>query len=403
MSEKRLGERVRLRGLVQGVGMRPTIWRLAKELGLSGDVRNDGDEVSIRLFGGVAQCESFLSRLQSELPPLARIDSLSRETLAETRCNGFRIVDSDPGEVHGGVLPDAATCDACKAEILDSSDRRYRYPFGNCTHCGPRLSILRDLPYDRANTSMSAFPLCPVCLAEYADPTNRRFHAQPTACPVCGPRAWLCGSDGAELECADPIAEASRRLARGEILAIKGIGGFHLVCDATRGPAVRALRQRKGRYAKPFAMMVRDLAVLSRYARFNETEQKSLQSTAAPIVLLPGLGEQLPPEIAPGQDQLGFMLPYSPLHHLLLVDWDRPLVMTSGNRGDEPQCTGNREALERLAGIADAFLLHDRDIVNRLDDSVVRLMDDRMRPLRRARGLAPAPFRWAPASPMRHR
>lgn len=417
-------ERIRVRGLVQGVGFRPTVWRLARELGLGGDVRNDGEGVLIQVRGDEAALDAFCQRLVSECPVLARIDSLERHpwpeglaapasTLTSVSVSvsvpvsveaAFHILPSLSGRIETGVVADAATCAACAAEIADPADRRYRYPFANCTHCGPRLSIVRAIPYDRANTSMAAFPLCPDCRREYEDPADRRFHAQPIACPVCGPRAWLEDAQGrpitpASLDAVDAVAAASRLLAQGQILAIKGIGGFHLACDATNAQAVAALRQRKGRYRKPFALMARDLEVIRGYAWLGEVEAAGLQSPAAPVMLLDQKRPDNLPlavDVAPGQTTLGFMLPYSPLHRLLLQDWDRPLIMTSGNRSEEPQCIANDEARQRLAGLADALLLHDREILNRVDDSVLRVMDDEVRPLRRARGLAPLPLNLPP-------
>jgi hydrogenase maturation protein HypF len=396
------GERIRVRGLVQGVGFRPTVWRLARRLGLRGDVCNDGEGVLIRAWGAPRQIDAFCAALRAECPPLAHIDSLERGPLGDFPAaiqagGGFHILASAAGFVGTGVVPDAATCPACAAEVADPADRRYRYPFTNCTHCGPRLSIVRAIPYDRANTSMAAFPMCPACAAEYADPADRRFHAQPNACPACGPCVWLQDGAGgaidpADLGAQDPIKAASRLLAQGRILAVKGIGGFHLACDACNAAAVAELRRRKRRYAKPFALMARDLAVILRYCALDAGEATLLSSPAAPVVLLDATGpECVAPAVAPGQATLGFMLPYSPLHILLLAGWARPLVMTSGNLSDEPQCTDNRDAGQRLAGLADAYLLHDREIVNRVDDSVVRVMDGAPRLLRRARGYAPAP------------
>jgi len=402
------GEQIRVRGLVQGVGFRPTVWRLARELDLAGDVRNDGAGVLIRLWGEPGARDAFCRRLVAECPPLARIQALERDALGsdpqEFRSLGsdpdgsFRIVASEAGAVQTGVVPDAATCPACLAEVDDPADRRWRYPFTNCTHCGPRLSIVRGIPYDRANTSMAAFPMCADCAREYADPADRRFHAQPNACPVCGPHVWLEDAQG---RCLDPAAAgaadtldlASRLLAEGRILALKGVGGFHLACDALNEAAVAELRARKRRYRKPFALMARDLAVIREYCHVDEQAAALLQGVAAPIVLLDAAGERhVAREVAPGQRTLGFMLPYSPLHHLLLLGWDRPLVMTSGNLSEEPQCIDNRDAGVRLRPLADVFLLHDREIVNRVDDSVVRVMDGAPRLLRRARGYAPAPI-----------
>ncbi|RDH89680.1 MAG: hypothetical protein DIZ77_01955 [endosymbiont of Seepiophila jonesi] len=285
-------EKIRVRGLVQGVGFRPTVWRVANECGLSGYVYNDSEGVLIRIWGEQSACDRFCRQLLEESPPLARIDSLEREPSAtDNGPAGFTITGSREGEVHTGVVPDAATCPACRAEIFDPADRRYRYPFTNCTHCGPRLTIVEGIPNDRKNTSMRHFPMCPACEGEYADPANRRFHAQPNACPVCGPAVWIEASDGQKIEVAsmerpDPIEEVSQRLANGEIVAIKGVGGFHLACDATNGAAVTRLRQRKGRFHKPFALMARDLAVIRKYALVDEDAAGVLDSPAAPILLL---------------------------------------------------------------------------------------------------------------------
>ncbi|MDZ7753804.1 MAG: carbamoyltransferase HypF [Gammaproteobacteria bacterium] len=390
------GEEIRVRGIVQGVGFRPTVWRLAHEMGLAGEVLNDGAGVLIRLWGAAGRRDAFVARLAAEAPPLARIDAVERASL-EGRCehDDFRILASGGGAVQTHVAPDAATCPACRRETLDPADRRYRYPFTNCTHCGPRLSIVRAIPYDRANTSMDAFPLCPACGAEYADPADRRFHAQPNACPACGPRAWLSDAEGKVVTVegtADAVAGAARLIGEGRIVAIKGVGGFHLACDAASEEAVNLLRARKRRYGKAFALMARDVSVVRRYAVLSAVEEELMAGPAAPIVVLDQGGEALATGIAPGQTGLGFMLPYTPLHHLFMAELEAPVVLTSGNRSDEPQCTGNAEALERLAGIADAWLLHDRDIVNRLDDSVARVAAGRPRLLRRARGYVPAPL-----------
>jgi len=404
-----MGESIRVRGLVQGVGFRPTVWRLARAHGLAGDVCNDGEGVLIRVWPAPEAdpdiIDRFCASLRSQCPPLARIDAIERIALdTDLAQPGFSILASSSTRVRTGVVPDAATCDDCGWEVQDPRDRRYRYPFTNCTHCGPRLSIVRAIPYDRANTSMADFPLCPACAAEYGDPADRRFHAQPNACPVCGPRLWLADRDGTELDSGerdaiDAIDLASRYLAAGKIVAIKGIGGFHLACDAANDSVVAELRRRKRRYQKPFALMARDLEIIRRYCRVSDAEANLLNGPAAPIVLLDRLASgpgNLAPEIAPGQGTLGFMLPYSPLHRLLLADWERPLVMTSGNLSEEPQCIENADAMERLGGLADFALLHDRAIVNRADDSVVRMMDGDPRLLRRARGLAPAPIPLPP-------
>ncbi len=396
------GFAVRIRGLVQGVGFRPSVWRLARDLGLAGEVRNDGDGVLVRAWGPADALQGLLDRLPREAPPLSRIDRIEVAPLdqAAERAD-FIIVESAGGAVRTGVVPDAATCPACLSEVMDRGDRRYRYPFANCTHCGPRLSILRAIPYDRANTSMAAFPLCADCAAEYGSPADRRFHAQPNACAVCGPRLWLEDEEGAPLrdpDGRDAISHARDLIAAGAIVAVKGIGGFHLACDAANEAAVARLRQRKRRFDKPFALLARDLAMVRDYARLSETEAALLRSAAAPIVVLDRLESAAPlaAGIAPGQNGLGFMLPYTPLHHLLAQGLARPIVLTSGNRSEEPQTCDNRDARARLAGIADAWLLHDRENVNRLDDSVARVAGGVPRLLRRARGYAPAPLPLPP-------
>ncbi|MGB1110643.1 MAG: carbamoyltransferase HypF, partial [Gammaproteobacteria bacterium] len=382
---------LRIRGLVQGVGFRPTVWHVARDLGLKGDVRNDGDGVWVRLLADERQADAFMRELRDRLPPLARIDAFEQCPLDEDfQPSDFSIHHSDQTTPLTGIVPDAATCPACVAELNDPNNRRYRYPFINCTHCGPRLSIIRAIPYDRPNTSMDAFPMCPTCEAEYTDPADRRYHAQPNACADCGPRVWIEGYASAE-----PFELAAETLRKGGILAIKGIGGFHLACDAHNAEAVDTLRQRKRRYGKPFALMARDLDVIRRYVHMDGSDQELLQSPAAPIVLMgrrADASQVLPKGIALDHETLGFMLPYSPIHHLLLQGWDTPLVMTSGNLSDEPQCTDNSEAANRLSDIADRVLMHDRVIVNRVDDSVIRPMAGKPRFYRRARGYAPAPI-----------
>ena len=383
---------VRIRGIVQGVGFRPFVWQIAHELKIHGEVRNDGDGVLVRL-ATPEQCDAFLRALREKTPPLARIDAIEiSEQESPEQFDSFTIVASRSDTARTGVPPDAATCPECLAEIRDPANRRYRYPFTNCTHCGPRLSIIRGIPYDRDQTSMAAFTMCPSCQREYDSPADRRFHAQPNACPACGPRAWLEAGDGRQIETDDPVATASDLLKNGNILAIKGIGGFHLAADATSQEAVASLRERKRRQAKPFALMARDMDVIRRYCDVNEQEAALLRDTTAPIVLLCRKAEPppLPAAIAPGQSLLGFMLPYSPLHHLLLESFETPLVMTSGNLSDEPQAIANADARQRLETIEDYLLLHDREIVNRVDDSVVRVINDRERVLRRARGYAPS-------------
>ncbi len=406
----RRGEHIRVRGLVQGVGFRPTVWRIAQELGLHGQVVNDGEGVLIDAWGEPARLDELCRQLQVQCPPLARIETIERAANRQSapRDARFVIADSQATTIRTGIVADAATCPACRAELFTPSDRRYRYAFTNCTHCGPRLSIVRGIPYDRQNTSMAAFKQCPSCLTEYQDPADRRFHAQPNACPQCGPRVWLADAAGRHItpnqnETTDPIALTAQLLARGHLVAIKGIGGFHLACDAANADAVDALRARKRRYDKPFALMAAGLGDIEPYVVLDDDARALLRGPAAPIVLARWRDDApaLAPRLAPGQHHLGVMLPYSPLHHLLLADWSRlrpgvPLVMTSGNRSDEPQCTDNADAGARLGEIADYWLLHDREIVNRVDDSVLRIDAGAPRFLRRARGYAPAPIALPP-------
>jgi hydrogenase maturation protein HypF len=391
------GEIIRLRGLVQGVGMRPGVWRLAMDLGLRGDVRNDADGVLIRIWGPACDRRLFLQRLRDEAPPLARIDALEAHPAREgpPLGSGFHILASRAGAAHTGIVPDAAVCPQCLAETADPGNRRFRYPFTNCTQCGPRLSIVRAIPYDRSRTSMADFTLCAECGREYRDPADRRFHAQPNACPVCGPRLALWDAQGrpaAAAEC-DEIEAARALLAAGRIIAVKGIGGFHLAVDACNAAAVAELRRRKRRGHKPFALMAPDMEVVRRYCHVSAEEEALLRSRAAPIVILKADGpEPLPAAVAPNMATLGFMLPYTPLHHLLMEGLRHPLVLTSGNLAQEPQCIDNEEVRRKLAPLADAFLVHNRAVVNRLDDSVLRMAAGAPRMLRRARGYAPAPL-----------
>ncbi len=394
--EPLLVQHIRLRGVVQGVGMRPTVWRYATELGLHGDVCNDGEGVLIRVCGSNEQLQQLIAHLQQNPPALARIDAIETSMGDQTPLPPcFQIITSTSSSITTVIAADAATCPACVQEISAPLNRRYRYPFTNCTQCGPRFSIMKGIPYDRGNTSMDNFEQCPLCRAEYEDPANRRYHAQPNACPVCGPQLWLEDNAGQRPNPVgemDAIALAAHHLKQGKILAIKGIGGFHLACDATNRTAVEQLRLRKKRFAKAFALMARDNNVIARYAKLSSTELELLRAPSAPVVILdalPNAIHPLPDAIAPGQTSLGFMLPYSPLHHLLLQEFDLPLVMTSGNVSDEPQCLSNDIVQQRLNNIADYFLMHDRDILNRGDDSVVRIVHQHPRVLRRGRGMAP--------------
>ena len=398
----REGLTIRVRGVVQGVGFRPAVWRLAQRLGIDGEVCNDGQGVLIHARGEPRAMTAFVIALRQEAPPLARVQAVEPGPLLVSLGRpGFHIVDSGAGRPQTGVPADAATCPACLAEVMDPDNRRHRYPFTNCTHCGPRLSIIRAMPYDRVHTSMAVFTMCTACEREYSDPAERRFHAQPNACPECGPRVWIEGPDGARVcseQDVDAVDSAARLIREGQVVAIKGIGGFHLACNAADAEVVRRLRAAKHREHKPFALMARDLSMVERHVHLAAAEAALLHQTAAGIVVLarrPGPGP-VADAIAPGHEGLGFMLPYTPLHHLLMSGLEHPIVLTSGNRSDEPQCIANEEARERLAGIADAFLMHDRDIVNRLDDSVLRVMAARPRVLRRARGLAPDALPLAP-------
>jgi len=385
---------LRVRGRVQGVGFRPTVWRFARELDLAGEVLNDAEGVLIRISGKRSKMDTFIERLQQKLPPLARIDCVESRPYAGELANEFRIVESTGGTPHTQVAPDAAICEACREEVLSSGTRRHCYAFTNCTHCGPRLSITTDIPYDRAATTMSKFPLCEACRAEYQNPADRRFHAEATACPVCGPALTLARIDGGVLqgETQDVINAARNLLASGEIIAVKGLGGYQLACDATSSNSVERLRRSKKRDRKPFALMARDINVVRRYCSLSAQEERELTSPRAPIVLLRAAGpEYLPGAVAPGLDTLGFMLPTTPLHLLIMQGMTEPLVMTSGNLSDEPQVTEDRDVCTRLGGIASYALMHNRDIANRVDDSVVRVLGGRTRVLRRARGFAPAP------------
>lgn len=388
---------IRVRGVVQGVGFRPNAWRLAKQCGLVGDVCNDGEGVLIRAWGDAGSLDEFARRLRTEAPLLARIDSVEIDDMPLRGAvpPAFAIVASRRGNVRTAIVADAAACTECLADIAAAGNRRHRYAFTNCTHCGPRLSIVQTLPYDRRRTTMHAFAMCAACKAEYADPADRRFHAQPTACPDCGPRLWLEDAAGRTLA-SDPdtaFSQARQAIDAGRIVAIKGLGGYQLACDALDADAVARLRQRKRRHDKPLALMARDVTMVQRYCEVSAEARKLLSSAAAPIVVLPATdSEKVAPQVAPAVGSLGFMLPNTPLHHLLLAGLDRPIVLTSGNVSDEPQCTEDGDARRRLEPIADLLLVHDRGIANRIDDSVVRVVAGQARVLRRARGYAPAPI-----------
>ncbi|WP_346222716.1 carbamoyltransferase HypF [Methylovulum psychrotolerans] len=384
------GKAIRIRGLVQGVGFRPMIWRLARQHRLGGEVWNDGQGVMVHAFGSAENLAAFIRQIPLHIPPLARLDSLDVQTLAGLPApDSFRIAASQDGGAQTPIAADAATCSDCLAEIADPDNRRYRYPFTHCTHCGPRLSIIRAMPYDRCHTSMADFVMCWHCQQEYQDPNDRRFHAQANCCPDCGPALWLEDKHGQRLAGTDPLSLAAELIRQGHILAIKGVGGFHLACNAADAAAVSRLRAAKRRDAKPFALMAKHIGMVSRYAQVNAQEACLLHDKAAPIILLNAHGATLAPSVAPDDDKLGFMLPYTPLHTLLMQDLAAPIVLTSGNLSDEPTCTDNTQARVNLTAIADYLLLHDRAIVNRLDDSVLRVMAGKARVLRRARGYSP--------------
>ena len=385
------GIELRIKGKVQGVGFRPFVWLLANQYGLNGDVNNDGQGVLIRFVSPPADAlEQFLSDLQNKLPPLAQITDITQRTIdwpEATAIAGFTIRESENNQMDTQIIPDAATCPHCLADLFDPNNRRYHYPFTNCTHCGPRFTIIKAIPYDRKNTAMSVFPLCPQCEREYKDPADRRFHAQPNACSVCGPHIWLQDLEQTLATHETALKQTALLLQQGNIVAVKGLGGFHLACDANNQMAVNLLRQRKHRPTKPLAIMVPDLQFLQDLA---PKETELLTSSAAPIVLLakykvPNIADN----IAPHLQEIGVMLPSNPLQHLLLRTVNRPLVMTSANASGQPPVLKNEHAVKQLADLADFYLCHNRDILQRADDSLVRVAFDGLETLRRARGYVP--------------
>ncbi|HEY6006515.1 MAG TPA: carbamoyltransferase HypF, partial [Anaeromyxobacter sp.] len=412
------GRRITIAGTVQGVGFRPFVFRLAQELGVRGRVRNDSGGVTIEAFGSAAALDAFVARLRADRPPAAVVEDLRSAPIPAEPAAGFEIVESArAAERRTAIPPDLATCDDCLREIRDPGDRRHGYPFTNCTSCGPRFTIALGAPYDRPATTMARFTMCPSCAREYEDPRDRRFHAQPNACPACGPRVSLRDPlhggalapevlpEGVEarappnppLATSDPITVVGRALAQGRIAAVKGIGGYHLACDAVSSAAVRLLRERKRREEKPLAVMVRDLDAARALASLGPAEERLLASVERPIVLCRRReGAALAPEIAPDSPLVGLLLPYAPLHHLLLAAAGRPLVMTSGNLSEEPIAFEDEDALHRLGGIADLFLVHDRPIASRCDDSVARVVAGKPLVMRRARGFVPRPVRVSP-------
>ncbi|HVB80282.1 MAG TPA: carbamoyltransferase HypF [Candidatus Binataceae bacterium] len=388
------GLKIGITGISQGIGFRPFVYRLAREEGLTGSVRNDGAGVTIEVFGSRAGLDRFVSRLTTEAPEPAQLKAVRASLLEFEQRSEFEIAPSQQGRERRVSIPaDLAVCPACVAEIFDRDDRRFGYAFTNCTNCGPRFTIARDVPYDRGVTTMAPFEMCAECLREYEDPGNRRFHAEPNACPECGPRLRLLEATGAESPSNDALQDAARAMCEGSIVALKGIGGFHLACDATSSSAVARLRLRKHRDEKPFAVMVRELEDAERLAALCPAERALLCSPERPIVLAHRHPDaNLAAEVAPESLLVGIMLAYTPLHHLLLAAAQRPLVMTSGNRSDEAIAYRDEEALLRLAGIADAFLIHDREIVTRCDDSVARIIAGAPTVLRRSRGYVPRPL-----------
>ena len=385
---------IEVSGIVQGVGFRPYVYRLATGHGLTGTICNTAAGVSIEIQGPAEKVGRFVECLPAGAPPLARITNFD---VQEIPCNGdaeFRIVHSQSGkEVRTLISPDVAICSDCRRELFDPADRRHGYPFINCTNCGPRFTIVRDIPYDRPSTSMAVFAMCPACQAEYEDPLDRRFHAQPNACWDCGPRVELWDRSGRRIECRDPIAEAASGLHAGLVVAVKGLGGFHLAVDATSAAAVALLRERKRRVEKPFAVMAPDSGSVQEICELDAAARAVLESPQRPIVLLAKrASSQIAEEVAPFNRYLGVFLPYTPLHYLLLAEGRfKALVMTSGNLSEEPIAIDNQEAVSRLSRLADYFLVHNRDILLRCDDSVVRVAGGAMRHLRRSRGFVPVP------------
>lgn len=385
--------RFRVKGLVQGVGFRPFVYRLAIALDLAGHVSNNSEGVTIETEGSSSAIGQFHRQLLEELPAIARITDCTLESIQTLGESSFTIIASQSGQnVNTLISPDLATCDDCLRELFDPNDRRHRYPFINCTNCGPRYTIVERIPYDRPNTSMKVFPMCPACQREYDNPTDRRFHAQPNACPVCGPQVTLQNIEG-QISQGDPIAKAIELLRQGKILAIRGVGGFHLAVDPRNEMALAELRRRKGRVQKPFALMAKNIETIRRYCFVSEKEAAALCDRARPIVLLKKRpSNSLPEGVAPEQHSLGFMLPYTPLHRLLLAGKLDLLIMTSGNFSEEPIVIGATEAQERLRELADYFLVHNREIIQRCDDSIIRIMGGTKRLLRRSRGFVPEPI-----------
>ncbi len=385
--------RISIQGIVQGVGFRPFVYQLASRHNLKGWVCNTSRDVKIEAEGSADAVREFLVHLKMEAPPRSRIDAMEYEDTEPTGYTTFEIRKSirEDGQ-YQLISPDIATCEPCRTELFDPDDRRFGYPFINCTDCGPRLTIIKDIPYDRPMTTMAPFKMCPDCQREYEDPMNRRFHAQPNGCPVCGPHVEILDQGGARIASGDPVSDSAQFLRDGKIVAVKGIGGFLLACDATNEEAVKRLRQRKRRAFKPFAVMVETVEAARQFCELSAEEEDLIASPKAPIVLLRlRTSGVIAPSVAPSLHYLGLMLPYSPLHHLLMKDAGRPLVMTSGNLSEEPIVGDNEEAWKKLSAIADVFLVHNRDIFARCDDSVAMVEGGEVCLIRRARGYAPDP------------
>jgi hydrogenase maturation protein HypF len=396
---------IHINGIVQGVGFRPFIYNLALSHRLTGWVRNSASGVDIKVTGTEEDLNAFLAVISISAPPLAMIDTIDAQEIDLCEFDSFNIIHSEDQPTDFiPVSPDIAICKGCQSELFDTQDRRFRYPFINCTNCGPRFSIIKDIPYDRPKTTMSGFNMCSDCLAEYKNPQDRRFHAQPVACSVCGPQVWLEITPGEhQFEKEEAIQQARQMLAEGKILAVKGLGGFHLVCDATNQVAVTELRNRKQRPAKPLALMAFNLETIQTYIHLTPAAETLLTSPQAPIVLMPRKsGTDIAESVAPSNNKLGFMLPYTPLHQLLLEPapgFPTALVMTSGNLSEEPVIHQDQVARNKLVGIVDAFLMHDRPIQRRIDDSVFTVIDEQPYPIRRARGYAPNPIRLSSSNP----
>lgn len=387
-------KKITIKGVVQGVGFRPFIFRHAAKHQIKGWIINTSSGVEMEIEGTINNIERFISTLEAEAPPISQIESILIEDGEFKGFESFEIRESRKDFGYQLISPDIALCPDCLKELFDPKDRRYLYPFINCTNCGPRFTIIQDIPYDRASTTMSAFPMCPTCLAEFNDPLNRRFHAQPNACPVCGPQIFLTNSEGVKIDTDNVITRTAKYLREGKIIAIKGLGGFHLACDAQNEQAIETLRERKNRPHKPFALMMLDMQQIKKHCEVSKEEEDLLCSPQTPIVLLKRRDKSIIPySVAPNNNYLGVMLPYTPIHHLLMREFQEPLIMTSGNLSEEPIVYDNQDALDRLGRLADFFLFNNRDIYTCYDDSVFMVFEGKPYPIRRARSYAPSPIK----------